>query len=840
MKVSQETLIPAVLLLNAALFTGIFFVDYTRSSAFSQGESAGRVIYKFNAVDRKSDRRVVWNSVSPSSSLFARDTIRSHSRSNAVIELNDGTRITLDENSMIFLDISEDSSLIDFQSGSIQVKNSGNSQAKITSEGTEILLNDSDVMLNSGENGENLQLFVKSGKAVISSENERVELDPGNRLNVNGDSFQVGNIKVHLVRPKEQEIRSVPEGRKGDVRFAWTKDETFDSAVLQVAHDSRFQSLLLEKETNQNYVDAGLPGGAYYWRVLARDRETGELEQSAPSRVLMVEKTPVTLVTPSASSEVETAGEGRSEIPFRWSVPSVASVSVLTVAEDSQFRNKVIEKEVKSSGTTVSGLKPGDYYWKVSVTPEAEGITPSESTAAKFTVVSVTEPRVPEPVTPLQNQKIHPESASGEGIFIVWKARREAESYQVQVSPDSSFSRITDEKRVRENHATVKIPPESLNKKQDTPFYWRVKTNTEEGKSSPFSAPHRIVISESVPKQSDSVPPENSDMQPNESGTAEPEPETEKNTAQELTFFGPESGEKLKWPRSADAVSYIIEYRKKGKSEIFRRKSTEPFLTLDMEPGVYETRIIPLKKDGASGKPGQWIPVRIQPDPAPKAEPFPEPVTVTGEDQEHPLIIKGENFVPRTSVKLIQSGTGTGSTDAKSAAPSVSSVKVSDDRRTLTASVKTTGASDGNYSAVIENPGHTPVTVSNVLSVRTTKKLPAENRASFEVYIKSLESTCGDRSIPDILISDCREGYQILHLKTKQDFDLYHYLKLKSPNHSHRRIGYDYFRDLCPVFLPAYEMLSERLRLGTPDYDQLEKNKLRDSVDTMNQCRQKK
>ena len=891
--------LPTIFLANAVVFLTLFWVDYTSVRSTGTGEPIGRVIFRDNSVDRKNARRVVWSRLRLDANLYNQDTIRSHFRSHAILKLQDGTDVSIDENTMIRLEIQEDgNSTIDFKSGSLQVKAGSGPTAKILSAGNEIQLNDSEVRIESGENSNDVNLFVKGGKARIKHGDEIIELDPNKKLKMDENSLSVGNLRVHLVRPQEQEVRPVPEGKKGQVRFSWKKDESFDSAVLQVSRDSNFNPLLLQQETRQDYVDAGLPGGAYYWRVLAKNKNTGELEESAPSRVLMVEKNPVELFSPAPSETIEVIRNQSEGVSFRWSLPSVSSRSVVEVSKDPGFDRVLMHNEVNGGSLNLMGLQDGKYYWRVSIYPLAEGMDSSVSPVNSFRIKSLKgNPEAPEPVVPENDKKIHPDVLKEEGLFLSWKQRKEANEYDVQVSRDPEFSRMIEDRRVRENYTTVRVPEDmtekpktpSPSKKEETKepagkdIFWRVRGVTGEGESSDYSPPGRVIVSRKADPQESQFretgaiqekikpqidPDTGSDTKEPEAntGTDEESTDTRQTTPDETradsepvapvvegeftgmiyregtsrneepvpTFYGPGSGERMVWPAKKNAVAYDVEIKNNDTGRVSRSQVGVPYIPLDMEPGNYQARIQPRVKTGktvAGVGFGPWNPVRVLPGPVAVVEKPSAPMVVGSGNKEERIKIRGENYVPNTSVKIVES-----ENDSNQIPSRIESI--SSDREEMVILVQPEGAEEGQYDILVANPGQEPNRIKEAVRIRSAKDGAMMSQVDYDTYVRSLIRTCGDRSIPDRLIRDCRNGYQILRLETLDDYDLYNYLKIKSANANYRISGYDYFSGSCPHFFrPAYELMLVRADDPDSSYGFLEKKKLKDGLEKLKACR---
>src|SRR4030042_5925125 len=128
----------------------LLYGDLTRKGAGATTEQIGTIATKRNLAERKFSSQVVWNEVFKNSTLYNYDTVRTADQSEAVIRLNDGTVITINENSMILLALSESEVDIKFIQGTINAKQGGGDDAsarKVTIQSGEskISLNNTDV-----------------------------------------------------------------------------------------------------------------------------------------------------------------------------------------------------------------------------------------------------------------------------------------------------------------------------------------------------------------------------------------------------------------------------------------------------------------------------------------------------------------------------------------------------------------------------------------------------------------------------------------------------------------------------------------------------------------------
>ncbi|MCB1320982.1 MAG: FecR domain-containing protein, partial [Leptospiraceae bacterium] len=267
-----------------ALCGTLLYLDLTRRVQAS-GEQIGTITFKRNTAQRKYTEQVIWEALDNEAPLYNFDSIRTGDLSEAVIVLNDGTKIDVAENSMIVLNLSEDATDIDFAYGSIQAKREAGegeevAALNIRSEDKTISIDDQegDVSLNKGE-AEDLDVVVNKGEATVaSSSGQSQRIGEDERATV-GDSIEVQKILLRPTAPANNQKVFVQTGTVG-VRFAWEPVAGNNAVTLQVAGDRGFGSIAATRTVQTNNTTVNLSEGIYYWRLSSRNPQNGQNEFS--------------------------------------------------------------------------------------------------------------------------------------------------------------------------------------------------------------------------------------------------------------------------------------------------------------------------------------------------------------------------------------------------------------------------------------------------------------------------------------------------------------------------------------------------------------------------------
>jgi len=96
---------------------------------------------------------------------------------------------------------------------------------------------------------------------------------------------------------------------------------------------------------------------------------------------------PPELAEPINLSPIIVADTKRDPIHFSWKPVLTAKIYEVQVSSTSMFNHVVMEKKVSTNNVDITGLAPGDYFWRVRAIDE-KGATSDESNSFKFTLVT--------------------------------------------------------------------------------------------------------------------------------------------------------------------------------------------------------------------------------------------------------------------------------------------------------------------------------------------------------------------------------------------------------------------------------------------------------------------
>ena len=234
-KLWEKLFLAFELFLIPILFLILFF-DFQRRLDAGGREQIGIISFKQKTVQRKYGDRVVWEGMEASFPLYNRDSIRTGDLSDAEITLTDGTKLEIDENSLIVLNITKEEKEIDFAYGTLSANSSSNDSGeaiKIKSGETVVALDKSDVSLKQNED-KSLILDVKSGVASLFQNGKENLINNGEKAVLSDQETKITKNPLKVISPSSN-LKLASANAIADVEFAF---EGLESADKNFAADS--------------------------------------------------------------------------------------------------------------------------------------------------------------------------------------------------------------------------------------------------------------------------------------------------------------------------------------------------------------------------------------------------------------------------------------------------------------------------------------------------------------------------------------------------------------------------------------------------------------------------
>lgn len=417
------TIVSILLLLGLSY---ALYLDFTSGVGAGDRQQVGTLTFKRRTAERKFSGSTLWQGMDASVPVYNMDSIRTAADSEATITLNDGTRISLEDNTMIVLNFVEDQPTIDFGYGSMQAQATGESDIDIKSGDSTISLADSEARISGSE--DELELQVQKGEARLKKGEEEQRVQENEVAGLQGNEVTVEKNPLTLVSPADQSRFFTAESRQS-VAFNWQAD---GPVLLQVASDRGFSQIVAQARKNGGPTGAAVGPGIYYWRIVQDGK-------SSPIRRFAVyqQEAPV-LQMPIGGSEFVYRDEAPL-VQFLWSrLDGVTSYRII-VSTNRNLSSPVINEQLVVNSIS-RNLGPGTYYWQVQPISATENAA-TNSTIGSFTVTQKAQVAAPIPLSPVNNTFVEAVIRS-KGLAFTWKKDGEVSSVQFQLASDAGFNNV--------------------------------------------------------------------------------------------------------------------------------------------------------------------------------------------------------------------------------------------------------------------------------------------------------------------------------------------------------------------------------------------------------------
>ena len=484
-----------ILILLFIIFITSFFL-YKNINAGASGndnEVIGVLTFKHQTIERKYDSDVIWEKIDSGLIIRNKDTIRSGDFSDAVLTLKDKTKININENSMIYLDISEGDINLNFAYGSMSLakkEEGGNpTVVKIKSGQTTVEVKNSELTLEK-KGKEELSFQVNKGTAKLKNGKQEKELKENESAKLNKAEIEIAEVNLTLQSPPDQSIVS----DKSDlipVNFSWTTNNA-NNLNLELAFDSRFQSIYKIFKVDNDAFTANLPQGNYYWRISSekgKAKKKSNREFSSFRKLTVYSVSPPVILSPENKQTFKFTTTAPI-ISFSWKKLETARNYKLEISNTSNFSQTIKSLNTKQTSIGVDGLEAGKYYARLVTEPEREEFKQETSKSISFSIEKKIELEPPQLITPLNGQEFNSVALTKSGIYFQAKDSPDISKYLFQIASSSNFSKMVSEETMDSNQFQMTKKLELGN------YFWRVIGISSGGIKTPVSESRKFSILE--------------------------------------------------------------------------------------------------------------------------------------------------------------------------------------------------------------------------------------------------------------------------------------------------------------------------------------------------------
>ena len=212
--------------------------------------------------------------------------------------------------------------------------------------------------------------YTVKGDTLVTVEENTVDADRASRVGVH---IQAG--QVDLATP----TWNVP-GSKADISFENAVASLRENSRAEVRSDPKTQ----QQQMTVNEGSADMKRGGEHVEVAQWERVTFPTNGVVTKEQVLA---PPALTSPLNLQPIIVADPKKDPIHFEWKPVATAKAYLLQISKSTLFSKVLYEKRTADTSLDITGLEPGDYFWKVRAV-DAKDATSDLSDPYKFTLVA--------------------------------------------------------------------------------------------------------------------------------------------------------------------------------------------------------------------------------------------------------------------------------------------------------------------------------------------------------------------------------------------------------------------------------------------------------------------
>lgn len=427
-------------------------------------ELIGSVAVSQNDVRRKNLDTFSWLPASRQDSVYQNDSIFTGDRSEATIQLQDGTQIRIEPNSLITLNLKNGQMNLDLRYGNLTGELAQGASLTITSGKEEFKLESAPtntqekpkIRFNKAHSGTVDLKLISGDVKYIDQKKQTVKELPKNAVVAVKKDGEIKTVeKPQLLLKTADNINWLRINPDDPLPFEWSGKGDIARYELEISPSEDFSTVALSKTTSEQRaaVTEPLQPGPYFWRVKTFDRNGEAGVTSAAHRMNISHLTGPEITTPLQAAQInlELKVKPKEELAttteFQWKAPSQLKSFTWQIAQDPEFQTILKEGQTDSLAALTPRLSSGTYWVRVQGQTENKNISPwSEPVSFTLNLAAHKEERPNRPVLVTKKVEFKAPSAkdrnpaSPEAPKLAWKPVLQVKAYQLQIAKDVSFA----------------------------------------------------------------------------------------------------------------------------------------------------------------------------------------------------------------------------------------------------------------------------------------------------------------------------------------------------------------------------------------------------------------
>jgi hypothetical protein len=306
-------------------------LEFSSTSSFAAQVFAGEILTIQRRVQRRGSNSLVWSKANVGDTFTQNDAVQTFAKSTALLKVNEQSRITIGQNSLIVFDKRAADPFVSQQSSAL-VMIAGELSGTLTSDDNAafafgVKLPSSDLTLVRRVQDENVEFLVtvnddqsttvnlhggtaeiigRDGKRVKITENQSVTIDSS------GTQITVSNLPEapRSTGPANRETvtyRNVP----GMIDFTWDAVANADRYHIVIARDAGLSDRVVDDDViSTSFRHGALGPGNYYWHVRSR-AAWSQSRMSTVRRLRVIQDTAPPVLELESPPATVTAGQWR-------------------------------------------------------------------------------------------------------------------------------------------------------------------------------------------------------------------------------------------------------------------------------------------------------------------------------------------------------------------------------------------------------------------------------------------------------------------------------------------------------------------------------------------------
>ncbi|MGZ3797571.1 MAG: FecR domain-containing protein [Pseudobdellovibrionaceae bacterium] len=340
-------------------------------STSSQQIPIGMISSSKKDVRKKNISNMIWLPGNKKDQVYDQDSIFTGEDSEASIQLNDGSVLQLQENSLVNLNTKNGQMQLDLRFG--QFAGNGKTLLHFKTTNDEYTLKGKNAQFEISRSPiGTLDVKIISGSAEITSKAGTHKLNSNELLKISKDKEEKIELeaKIHLLT--QDDFFHVLNADKKPLSFEWQGQGPLTQYQIEIAKTADFKKIISLQSTTEQRISLreALKEGSYFWRVKGLDGRHKILVTSLHRKFYLSNMLAPKIKLPEDQSTFKTPILPTNEKPqittqVSWEADSSTKSFQWQLSKTAEFKEIIQEKTLSEKSLITSSLDQGTYFTRV-------------------------------------------------------------------------------------------------------------------------------------------------------------------------------------------------------------------------------------------------------------------------------------------------------------------------------------------------------------------------------------------------------------------------------------------------------------------------------------------